>query len=103
MTPNEFKEKYPQYRHLQGDGLWDTMTKMVPKLENWKTLTADPNRKIEYLPSVELVNGMSVFIEDDSKTVWLDKEGNKFKFKETEPKHYKGNTSYKMVIWDASK
>lgn len=103
MTPNEFKEKYPQYKHLQGDVLWDVMTKMVPKLENWKTLTADPNRKIEYLPPVELANGMSVSIEDDSKTVWLDEEGNKVKFEEIKPKHYKDNTSYKMVIWDASK
>lgn len=100
MTPNEFKEKYPQYKHLQGDELWDVMTVMIPKLEDWRTLTAEPNREIQYLPSVELVNGGTVQIEDDSKTVWLDEKGDKVKLKETTPEDYKGSTSYEMVIWD---
>ena len=26
MTVKEFKEKYPEYAHLEGDELWDTMT-----------------------------------------------------------------------------
>lgn len=29
MTPNEFKLKFPQYSHLEGDDLWDKMTDVV--------------------------------------------------------------------------
>lgn len=104
MTPTEFKEKYPQYRHLQGDELWDVMTKMVPKLEGWKNLTADPNRKIEYLPPIELANGYTVQIEDDSKTVWIDENGNKGCIVEKQKTQQLYPTeSYKFEIWDASK
>lgn len=34
MTPNEFKEAYPQYAHLEADQLWDAMTLVMMKKES---------------------------------------------------------------------
>lgn len=42
MTPNEFKEKYPEYAHLEGDALWDTMTNVLIRDGYFKTITFDP-------------------------------------------------------------
>ena len=71
MTPKEFKIKYPQYSHLEGNELWDKMTTVL--LESSNTLTADPNRKITYVTYE--INGMEISIEDDNKTIWLTNEG----------------------------
>jgi hypothetical protein len=34
MTPDEFKENYPQYAHLEADQLWDAMTLVMMKKES---------------------------------------------------------------------
>lgn len=100
MTAIKFKEKYPQCSHLEGDALWDCMTEMA--LQGPNALTADPNREIHFHEPVELVNGDLVYIEDDSKTVWLNNKGEKIKYIAGIDSYDKNNAteSYSFAIWD---
>lgn len=108
MTPKEFKITNPEYKDLQGDALWDKMEDVL--LESNNTLTADPNREIHYhdaisVPTAQLdgtVKEMSIQVEDDTKTVWLNSAGEKVKIKEIKSIG-KATESYRMAIWDASK
>lgn len=100
MTAVEFKEKYPQYSHLEGDELWDKMTDCF--MEKGEVYVADPDREIFYLEPTTLNNGTEVFIEDETKTVWINSKGEKGLLKPKFPSG-SGSESYKMVIWDTSK
>ena len=111
MTPKEFKEKYPQYKDLEGDALWDKMEDVLLGLGN--VLTADPNREVVYHEPFNINvlqdNGeyatFAVYEEDSFKTVWLDKDGNKVNYvMGCDPYDKEHPTeSYRMVIWDANK
>ena len=79
MTPNEFKKRFPEYKHLEGNELWNKMEDIMSLCEN--ILHADPFQQKE----------------------WLDKKGNLVRIGEPELKT-KGNptTSFRFIIWDAS-
>lgn len=97
MTQNEFKIKYPQYSHLEGDEL-DMMT--LSLLESDGVLYADPNQVKTYLPPIE-VFGNKVSIEDSSTTRWLNKKGELVRIGEPKidtPTH--PTESYRMEIID---
>lgn len=100
MTPKEFKEKYPEYAHLEGNELWDMMQNVL--LKSGTILVADPNRIPVFHPPVEIPNIGIVYIEDETKTEWIDKNNNKVRlvvcsdpFKEDAPL-----TTYKMGIFN---
>lgn len=100
MTTEEFKIKYPNYAHLEGDELWDKMTLVL--LESDNVLHADPNREIIYHDPVT-INGIKLSVEDDSTTRWLNNKGEEVKLKEVD--YFKGNPteSYKVEIINFSK
>lgn len=45
MNEQEFKIKYPEYSHLEGDELWDMMTTVLGQIGEQK----DTNEFIEYV------------------------------------------------------
>ncbi len=95
MTVEQFKIKYPQYAHLEGDELWDMMTESLLQSDN--ILTADPNRTITYHEPVTLNDGYKVFIEDNSTTIWLNSKGEQV-ILEQKPTPKNPTTSYRMEI-----
>lgn len=101
MAPNEFKIKYPQYSHLEGDKLWDKMT-LVLLQNSDNVLTADPNREIIY--KKYNINGFEINMEDESKTIWLTKEGYKcMQVPEIKKPFEPATESYRFDIIDLSK
>jgi len=100
MNTKEFKKNYPQYSHLTGDNLWDKMTELF--CQDNETYTADPDRDIIYHKPVILNNGITVKLEDSSKTVWINSKGQKGYLKEKPKKGYP-TESYRMTILDLSK
>lgn len=101
MTTTEFKKKYPQHSHLEGDALWDEMT--LSLLNNDNVLTADPNREIIYHEPITLPNGISVSIEDSSTTRWLNSKGEEVKVKPEKRVVDNVAESYRMEIVDFGK
>lgn len=108
MTPNEFKIKYPEYSHLEGNDLWDTMEQVL--LNCSSRLTADPNRIPVYHDPVSLpivdengVERMAIIqVEDEYATAWLDEDGNKVMLeKPVKINKNSATTSYRFVILDA--
>lgn len=112
MTSNEFKIKYPQYAHLEGEDLWNKMEDTL--LEFGNVLYADPKQDKVFHPPMKVTSlpdeygnrhTYEVQIEDDSKTRWLDGDGNLVRVGSMfEPYKDipKGTlTSYSMIIWDA--
>lgn len=81
MNQTEFKLKYPQYSHLEGDALWDIMEDTLLQCDD--CLYADPNQIKTYHKPITLnifqndgTYAKSTFtIEDDSTTRWLNKNG----------------------------
>ena len=107
MTPNEFKLKYPQYSHLEGDELWDKMTEVVLQQDN--VLYADPTQAKQWLKPITLnllqddgtYAKSSVTIEDSSTTRWLNKDGELVRIGESEiPVSTTPTESYSFVIMD---
>lgn len=98
MTTTQFKEKYPQYSHLEGDDLWDKMAEYV--CAEGEQYIADPDREIVFHEPI-IYNGIKVWMEDSSKTVWVNSKGEKGLIKEDAPPPDSQTTSYSMVIWDA--
>jgi len=102
MILQEFKTEYPQYAHLEGDDLWDMMTNVA--FSKGKVFTADPDREIIYHEPVTviLIDGspMPVYMEDETKTVWINERGEKGLLIEKPLK--KNTTSYRMDIIDFS-
>lgn len=72
MTIEKFKENNPQYAHLEGDALWDTMQNMLLKSNN--VLYADPNQEKTYHKPIDTEFGKFTF-EDSSTTRWLNSKG----------------------------
>lgn len=97
MTTIEFKQKFPQYKDLEGNELWDKMTEVF--LNTNEVLTADPNREIIYHEPITLLNGVIVSVEDSSKTRWLNSKGEEVFLKEDAPME-KPTESYRMNIID---
>lgn len=109
MTTKEFKDRYPQYAHLEGDTLWDKMTEKFAELAN--TLYADPDQekvfhepiKIDVLQKDYSYVEQTFMIEDSSTTRWLGKDGNLVRIGEIPmscsniPK-----VSYSGVVWDVN-
>ena len=110
MTTTEFKQKYPQYKDLEDDALWDKMTEIFLQSDN--VLYADPNQEKVYsnpvIIDVALDNGnysKSTFtVENSSTTRWLNKEGKLVRIWEIkkEPREMltKSNTTYSGFIWN---
>lgn len=107
MTPNEFKLKYPQHSHLEGDDLWDKMTEVVLQQDN--VLYADPTQAKQWLEPITLnllqddgtYAKSSVTIEDSSTTRWLNKDGELVRIGESEiPVSTTPTESYSFVIMD---
>ena len=113
MKLTEFKIKYPQYSHLEGDALWDKMT--LTLLESNNTLYADPNQVKTYNKSVTLDlpqdNGTyaisHISLEDESTTRWLNSKGELVRVGNNPildaPTSVIEPTTYSFVIWDANK
>lgn len=101
MTTTEFKQKYPQYSHLEGDELWNKMEEYV--WENGEQYITDPGRKIFYHEPI-IINGIPIEIEDESKTVWINSKGEKVLLKPEELKisAERSYEPYSMVIWDTT-
>jgi|SRR3972149_3423212 len=96
MTTQEFKIKYPQHSQLEGNDLWDKMTKSL--FETGETLYADPNQVKVYHESIEIY-GNKVSIEDSSTTRWLNSKGELVRIGEPdEPTLKNPITSYRMEI-----
>lgn len=100
MTKTEFKIKYPQYAHLEGNELWDTMTEVVLQQDN--VLHADPNQVKTYHEPIILANGVSLKVEDSSTTRWLNNKGEEVKVIEEKIK-YPQTESYRIEMIDFSK
>ena len=101
MTVKEFKIKFPQYSHLEGDDLWNKMEEVL--LDDNNVLYADPNQEKVYLAPIETPYG-KVTIEDSSTTRWLDKKGNLVRVGEFDyPQVEKPTESYRLDIIDFSK
>lgn len=100
MKAIEFKSQYPQYSHLEGEGLWDKMT--LTLLEGDNVLTADPNQVKTYHDPIILANGVSVSVEDSSTTRWLNSKGEEVKLAEEKINHPQ-TESYRLEIIDFSK
>ncbi len=98
MTITKFKEKYPQYSHLEGDVLWNTMEDVL--LQSDDVLHADPNQVKVFHKPIETEFG-KVFLEDSSTTRWLNNKGELVRV--GEPNYPEVDTpteSYRMVIMD---
>jgi len=96
MTTEEFKLKYPQYSHLEGDNLWDIMTESL--FETGEVLYADPNQVKIYHKPIE-VYGNQISVEDSSTTRWLNNKGELVRIGEPdEPISTNPTTSYRMEI-----
>jgi hypothetical protein len=108
MTTTEFKQKYPQYKDLEGDELWDMMTDCLCKTGN--KLYPDPTQervfhkpiKIDVLQKDGCYAKQTIVVEDGSKTRWLDEEGNLVRVGEIPMVLTKQMVSYSMVIWDTA-
>ena len=102
MIPQEFKTEYPQYAHLEGDALWDMMTNVA--FSKGKVFTADPDREIIFHEPVTVYlddgSPMPVYMENSSKTVWINERGEKGLL--IDPPPTKGTESYSMEIIDFS-
>lgn len=96
MTTTEFKEKYPQYKNLEGDDLWNIMEDTLLKSSN--VLIADPQREIIYHDPLE-IKGVKWFVEDDNKTRWLNSKGEEI-FIKNEKTLKEPTESYKLEIVD---
>lgn len=110
MNEIEFKIKYPQYSHLEGDDLWDKMTEEVLQCGN--VLYADPNQVKQWLKPITLdilqedgtYAKSNITIEDSSTTRWLNKDGELVRVGEPKsPKPTQPTESYSFEIIDFSK
>lgn len=100
MTTTEFKQKYPQYKKLEGDELWDKMTESL--LETEDVLYADPNQIKVFHKPIETEYG-KISIEDSSTTRWLNSKGELVRIGEPYyPKVGTPTESYRGVIIDFS-
>jgi hypothetical protein len=108
MKTTEFKQKYPQYKDLEGDELWDKMTETLLRTEG--VLHADPNQekvfhepfKMNILQDDGFYREMSFKVEDSSTTRWLNSKGEEVKLTEDKLNHQQ-TESYKLEIIDFSK
>lgn len=98
MNTTEFKEKYPQYAHLEGDELWDKMTESF--FEEGEVYVADPDREIIYHEAVNIEGIGEVLMENSAKTVWINSRGERGLLKERTIPSEESTTSYSMVILD---
>jgi len=72
MTTTEFKLKYPQYKDLEGDELWNKMEDTL--FEIGEVLYADPKQEKVFHEPIETEYG-KITIEDSSTTRWLNSKG----------------------------
>jgi len=109
MTATEFKQKYPQYSHLEGDELWNKMEDSL--FEMGEVLYADPNQvktfhkpcKMDILQDDGVYREMTFTIEDSSTTKWLNKKGELVRVGDPErPKPTQPTESYSFQIIDFS-
>lgn len=105
MNEVEFKLKYPECSHLEGDDLWDVMTLLPLQCDNW--LYPDPNQVKTYLKpiTVDILQNDGTYaksnftIEDSSTTRWLDKNGELVRIGEIKrPVYEHSSESYRGVI-----
>lgn len=100
MTTLEFKQKYPQYKNLEGDELWDKMT--LTLLESGEVLYADPNQEKIFHEPIDTEYG-KITIEDSSTTRWLNKYGELVRIGDPErPKPINPTETYTGVMIDFS-
>lgn len=109
MTTTEFKRKYPQYKDLEGDELWDKMEYTL--FETGEVLYADPNQikvfhkpyKMDILQDDGVYREMTFIVEDSSTTRWLNKNGELVRVGEPiRPITTKPTESYSLQIIDFS-
>ena len=109
MTTTEFKLKYPQYKDLEGDELWNKMEDTL--FEIGEVLYADPNQvktfhkpyKMDILQYDGVYREMTFTIEDSSTTRWLNKDGELVRIGEPlRPKPIHPTESYSFQIIDFS-
>lgn len=110
MTPKDFKIKYPQYSHLEGDELWNKMEDTL--LQSKNVLYADPNQEKVWLNPVKVnilqdsgeYKEFNVVLEDESQTRWLNSEGELVKIGDNFPSSSNGSPteSYSFAIIDFS-
>ena len=110
MTTTEFKQKYPQYSHLEGDELWNKMEDTL--FEMGEVLYADPNQvktfhepyKMDILQDDGVYREMTFTVEDSSTTRWLNKDVELVRIGEPErPKPTHPTESYSFQILDFGK
>lgn len=87
MTTEEFKIKYANYAHLEGDELWDKMTEVL--LESDNLLHADPNQVKTFKTMVlDLPQNDGSYqkstIHMEVNTRWLNNKGEEVQVKEIE-------------------
>lgn len=85
---------------LEGDALWDKIT--LDLLDSPNSLTADPNREISYYKPIN-VNGVSILVEDSSKTVWLNKNGEEVSLSKNDNRFTTESETYRIEIIDFNK
>ena len=81
MNEIEFKLKYPQHSHLEGNDLWNMMEDTLLQSDN--CLYADPNQVKIYSNPITLsilqndgtYAKSQITMEDTSTTRWLNKDG----------------------------
>lgn len=101
MTTTEFKQKYPQYKDLEGDELWDKMEDNL--FEIGEVLYADPNQIKTFHKPIDTEYG-KIMIEDSSTTRWVNKDGKLVRVGEPDyPKVEVPTESYSFQIIDFSK
>lgn len=101
MTPNEFKLRYPEHAHLEGDKLWDKMTESL--FLQGEVLTADPKQEKIFHKPIETEYG-KISIEDSSTTRWLNSKGELVRIGELyKPIQKHPTESYRLEIIDFGK
>lgn len=84
MTPKEFKQKYPEFYHLEGKELWNKMEDMLLEQEN--SWTADYSEGRVELDTRTLSDGTSVTWNDPAH--WVnDKTGERLTSQEYRKRH----------------
>lgn len=109
MTTIEFKQKYPQYKDLEGDELWNKMEDTL--FEMGEVLYTDPNQvktfhepyKMDILQDDGVYREMTFTIEDSTTTRWLNSKGELVRIGEPErPRPIYPTESYSFQIIDFS-